>query len=81
MDVDVDVARIELEREGRQRELIPREERPEGFQQRLRQERVAHHPPVDHQVDVVTVGSRERGRRHDPVEARSRSLPRHVDEA
>ena len=81
MNVDVDLARIEREGEGGQRELVPRQERPVRFQQRLRQERVADHPAVDDEVDVVAMGPRERGGRDDAGHARPGAFPRHVQEA
>ena len=45
-----------------ERELVARKLRPERLEQRLGQERVAHDPAVDDEVDVVPVASaRARG--------------------
>ena len=80
MDVDVDLARVERELEGGQRELVPRQERPVRLQQGLRQERVADHPPVDDEVNVVAMGTGERRRGDDAGHARPRTFARHVEE-
>src|SRR5262249_23780472 len=55
VDVDVDLARIEIQADRGQRELVPRELRSERLQERLGQERVAHDTAVHDEVHVLAV--------------------------
>ena len=80
VDVDVDLTGREGEDEEGEGKLVPREQRPIRFDQRLGQEGVADGAAVDDEVDVIAVSPRHRRRPDDPGEPRASPFARHVEQ-